>query len=429
MRSVIEALYGEFLERDLPPFTRRQIDVEPVRGKAMVFMGMRRAGKTYLCYQRMKDLLDQGVPKAHILYLNFEDDRLYGFSLGDCQTILDVFYRENPSKKEADCHFFFDEIQNIDGWERFIRRILDTERASVYVTGSSARLLSTEIATGLRGRSLTREVFPYSFEEYLRAGGLSGNFRLPGAKTRLLLEGKANAYLETGGFPEVFGCPPDRRREILQSYIDAVILRDVVERHGVRNVEALRALVQQVLCHPATRFSIHKFHRDLQSRGLRIGKDDLYAFTSHLADAHLLFPVPLWTRSASKRQANPKKVYLVDNGLAAAWASGITPDHGTYLENAVFLALRRKGITPGYYVTQKGREVDFAYKDGPQTVLVQAAYALGQDSTREREWTALREAAGEVQNPRCLVVTLLEEKPLAEGITTVPLWKFLLGLG
>lgn len=267
MRSVIEALYGEFLERDLPPFTRRQIDVEPVRGKAMVFMGMRRAGKTYLCYQRMKDLLDQGVPKAHILYLNFEDDRLYGFSLGDCQTILDVFYRENPSKKEADCHFFFDEIQNIDGWERFIRRILDTERASVYVTGSSARLLSTEIATGLRGRSLTREVFPYSFEEYLRAGGLSGNFRLPGAKTRLLLEGKANAYLETGGFPEVFGCPPDRRREILQSYIDAVILRDVVERHGVRNVEALRALVQQVLCHPATRFSIHKFHRDLQSRG------------------------------------------------------------------------------------------------------------------------------------------------------------------
>lgn len=427
MQVLIERLYGDFLERKLPELTQRIGDFREVRGKALALIGMRRSGKTWLCYQLMDNLLKTGTPKERIFYLNFEDDRLYHFQLENCQTILDVFYGANPAKKDVRCHFFFDEIQNIPGWERFIRRILDTEKASVYVTGSSARLLSAEIATGLRGRSLDREVFPFSFAEFLSALGIEYDLKTPGAKGRLLLQQKAREYLQVGGFPEVIEHDPQRRCEILQSYIDAVILRDVVERHGVRNIEVLRALVHHILRNPATQLSIHKFYRDVKSRGLRIGKDDLYAFSDHLADAYLLFPVPLWTRSETKRQANPKKIYLVDSGLAHAWSVGITPDYGASLENVVFLGLRRRGISPGYYLTKTGKEVDFAYRSGDQTTLIQVAWTLENDETRKRELRALKEASDELKNAKCTLVTLADEGTEAEGkVKILPLWKFLL---
>ena len=141
MKQSLEQLVGDFLERELPVLTERTFDLDPIADKALALIGMRRAGKTYLCYQAMQTLLKQGVPKDNILYLNFEDDRLFGFELSDCQTILDVFYAQQPEKKSEHCYFFFDEIQNIAHWERFIRRLIDTENVSVYVTGSSAKLL------------------------------------------------------------------------------------------------------------------------------------------------------------------------------------------------------------------------------------------------------------------------------------------------
>ncbi len=427
MKQTLEYLFGDFLERDLPKFTRRNVDLEPVPGKALALIGMRRVGKTYLCYQAMQAILDKGVPKDNILYLNFEDDRLYGFELADCQTILDVFYAQWPQKKSEHCTFFFDEIQNVRHWERFIRRLIDTENVSVYVTGSSARLLSSEIATALRGRSLDREVFTFSFEEYLRAHSVSANFSRVGSKTRLLLNQQAEKYCRMGGFPEVQHFDLDRRREIVQSYVDAVVLRDVVERHGVSNVEALRTLVYHVLRNPATRLSVNKFYLDLKSRGLRIAKDDLYAFLRHLTDAFLLFQVPLWSRSEKKRQVNPKKMYVIDNGVLDAYSTNLTADHGAFLENLVFQTLRRQGLEVGYYLTKKRREIDFVYRRNEQTFLIQVAWTIENDSTKERELRGLREASGELNKPKCLIVTLNEEWVSEENdIEAVPLWKFLL---
>lgn len=218
-----------------------------------------------------------------------------------------------------------------------------------------------------------------------------------------------------------------RRREILQSYIDAVILRDVVERHKVRNVEALRAFVQQALRNPATRLSIHKLYKDMKSRGVKIGKDELYAYLAYLTDAFLVFAVPLWTRSESKKQANPKKIYLIDNGIAEAWSTGVTPDRGAFLENMVFLSLRRRGIEPGYYLTEKGREVDFAYREGSHTVLLQVTQSLQSEQTRERELHALEEAAQEVKDAKCMLVTFEEEASGSDSpFPVIPLWKFML---
>jgi len=431
MKAVLENLYGDFLERALPELTDRDFDLEPVPGKALALIGMRRVGKTYLCYQRIGELLEAGVEKNNILYLNFEDDRLFGFALEDCQTVLDVFYQDRPEKKAEPCYFFFDEIQNVPHWERFIRRLLDTEKVSVVITGSSAKLLSAEIATGLRGRSLDREVFPYSFGEYLRARGLGIDTTRPGQQARLKLNQQARNYCLRGGLPELQALEPARGREVAQSYVDAVVLRDVVERHGVGNIEALRAVLYHVLRSPATKLSVNKLYLDFKSRGLRVAKDDLYAYLRHLSEAYLLFPLPLWTRSEKKRQVNPRKIYVIDNGILDAYSNRMTGDRGAFLENLVYLALRREGRELGYYETRQGHEIDFVYKDRGTTVLVQAAWTLEQAATRERELRALETAGQEMGDTRKVIVTLDEEWEDAEiGVQALPLWKFLLhGIG
>ncbi len=429
MKQVLEYIYADFLERQLPVLVKRDVDMERIPGKALALIGMRRTGKTFLCYQEIQTLLNDGVSKENILYLNFEDDRLFGFKLEDCQSILDVFYGPNPGKKSEDCYFFFDEIQNVDHWERFIRRLIDTEKVSVYVTGSSARLLSAEIATGLRGRSLSREVFPYSFEEYLRANSVKLNPTRIGSKTRLLLNQHAEKYCRTGGFPEITQFDTNRRQEILQSYVDAVVLRDVVERHKVSNVEVLRSLVYQVLRNPATKLSVNKFYLDLKSRGMRISKDDLYNFLRHLTDAYLIFQVPIWSRSEKKKQVNPKKMYVIDNGILDAYSTRQTKDHGAFLENLVFLTLRCQQIELAYYETNTGHEIDFAYKRNGQFHFIQVAWNLEDAETRERELRALREGLKEHPEAVCQIITLSEEGSSDDDrIQISPLWKFLLGV-
>ncbi|MFP4260241.1 MAG: ATP-binding protein [Opitutales bacterium] len=430
MKETLEKLFGDFLERQIPELTPRFAPLDAPPGKALALIGMRRVGKTYLCYQRIGELLASGIERERILYLNFEDDRLFGFGLSDFQTILDVFYAAAPEKKSVHCYFFFDEIQNVPNWERFVRRLIDTEDVSVTVTGSSAKLLSAELATGLRGRSLDLEVFPFSFKEYLEHHAI----QLPhkqaiGAKTRLALNQHAELYCRKGGLPELQKLLPVRAREVAQSYVDAVVLRDVIERHGVSNVEALRSLLYKVLREPATKLSIHKVYQDFKSRGLRVSKDDLYAFMRHLADAYLLFQLPLWTRSEKKRQVNPKKVYVIDNGILDAYSTQMTADQGALLENLVYITLRRQIRELGYYETRQGYEVDFAYREADQTVLVQAAWSLKNERTRQREVRALMEADQELTNCRKQIITLDEETTLEDGeIEVLPLWKFL-GLG
>lgn len=427
MKQALETLHGDFQERTLPELTMRDCDLAPIPGKALALIGMRRVGKTYLCYQQINTLLSEGVNPENILYLNFEDDRLYGFQLSDCQTILDVFYSQRPEKKLERCYFFLDEIQNIPDWERFIRRLIDTEQVSVYVTGSSAKLLSVEIASGLRGRSLDREVFPFTFQEYLNAHSISLNTKRVGALTRLKLNQHAEAYCRSGGLPEVQMLSTARQKEIIQSYVDAVVLKDVVERHGVTNIEALRALVYHVLRNPATKLSVNKFYLDIKSRGLRVAKDDVYAFIRHLTDAYLIFSLPLWSRSEKKRQVNPKKMYVIDNGVLAAYSTQLTKDQGAYLENLVYITLRRQGDKLGYYETKQGYEIDFVYREKDTTLLVQAAWSLNNESTREREFRALRQASTELPNSKCVIVTFDEEGMSEDGtIQILPLWKFLL---
>lgn len=431
MDTLFEQLIADFQERSLPRLTPREVRLPALAGKIDTVIGMRRSGKSWRLFQAMQEQLDTGVPKAHLLYMNFDDERLYPLTAADLHRIPETWYRLYPGNKAQTCFAFFDEIQNVPGWEAFVRRLLDSEALQLTLTGSSSRLLSREIASALRGRSLSTELFPFSFREVLRhqgidtslAGGLS-------SARRALLANRLRDYLETGGFPEVQGVAAPLRVRILQEYVDVVILRDVVERHGVSNVAALRALIRQLLGAPAGAFSVHRFYNDLKSRGLRVSKTSLHEFLGFLEDAYLIQTLALDTRSERQRQVNPRKVYPIDTGLAQAYWHRPERNRGWLLETLVFLDLRRRGLELSYFRSQQGYEVDFLVRGTempPQAI--QVSEQLTDPKTREREVRALEAVMHERTLPEATLVTLDEETRITTSsgpVHVVPAWRWLL---
>ena len=429
MKTIVTQLIDDFYERALPTLVKREREFPFVSGKANVVIGMRRTGKTYFCYQQMNDLLAAGIGKTRLFYLNFEDDRLLRFTVDDFQTILDVYYGKFPDHRETTCHFFFDEIQSIDQWEIFIRRLLDTENVQVYLTGSSSKLLSSEIATSLRGRSLTIEMFPYSFQEFLRARGI---FAKPpqqfGARTTSKLRKAARDYLETGGFPEVQDLGPALRTEVLQGYIDSVLLRDVIERHRVSNVIALKHLVHQIMHASGSKFSVNKFYNTLKSMSIKCTKNSLYKYLDHLTDAYLFYKVPIHSRSEKARLLNPAKIYTVDTGLLNALTCRNAANRGALLESLVFMHLRRQGYTVEYVQTKNGGETDFfaRHKISRQVHLIQVCWDMSDHKTFQREIKGLRAAQQEFGIDEGTIVTWDDETTLEGNIELTPVWKWLL---
>ncbi|MBW1741056.1 MAG: ATP-binding protein [Deltaproteobacteria bacterium] len=414
METILEELIADFHERSLPALTRRHVELPWLPNKIDTVIGMRRSGKTWLLFQIISDLLSSEIPKESILYLNLEDERLLPMTASDLRQIPDIYYRRYPHLRDRSCTFFFDEIQNIPGWEQFIRRLLDTENIHICLTGSSAKLLSREIATSLRGRSIATEIFPFSFLEALEHAGIdTGGGKRPGAKKRALLENRLVAYLLEGGFPEVQKIDAEYRVRILQDYLDVVILRDLVERHQISNIFPLRYMIRHLLNATASLFSVNKFYNDLKSQGIRCGKNTLHEYLGYLSDTYLFFQVYVHTHSERVRMVNPRKIYAIDPGLVRACSRSIRTDWGHLLENFVFLELRRSSAVIEYYRTKKGREVDFLVTGrGGQKSLVQVSADMKEPVTRQRELRSLLEAMKECKLRQATVVTLNQEEKL-----------------
>jgi uncharacterized protein len=269
------------------------------------------------------------------------------------------------------------------------------------VSGSSARLLSREVHTSLRGRGLATVIRPFSFREFLRHRGDEPD-REPRrftAPQRSLVEKRFREFLVEGGFPEAQGLVPDLRLELLQGYVDTVLFRDIAERYQISQLAALRWLVRQCLRNPAGAFSVHRLHSDLKSQGLGVAKDALHAMFDHLLDAFLLSAVPLATESERQRNSNPRKLYPVDPGLIKPFDSSGRANLGHALETAVANELERRRAEVAYVKTPEGFEVDFLarYPDGTEE-LIQVSADLSEPTTRDRELRAL--AAASKQYPR-----------------------------
>lgn len=388
---------------------------------------MRRSGKTWFLYQTISDLLAKGAKKESILYINFEDERMLPIKTTDLHEIPDVYYRRYPHLKDIECTFLFDEIQNVPGWEMFIRRLLDQENAHICITGSSARLLSREIATSLRGRSTPTEIFPFSFTEALEHEGIDwGSGKHPGAKKRALLENRFRAYLMEGGFPEVQGVGNDLRLRMLQDYLNVVLFRDIVERHRISNMVPLRYMIKHLLNSTACLFSVNKFYNDIKSQGIYCSKDTLHEYLGYLTDAFLLFQAPIHTHSERGRMVNPKKIYAIDTGLIQACIHRPMPDWGHHLENFVFLTLRRADLIIEYYRTKTGREVDFIITDRQgNRSLIQVTAEMKAADTRKREITALSDAMRECGIDKAIIITMDQEEKIktkSGQINVTPAW-------
>ncbi|RKZ82824.1 MAG: ATP-binding protein [Candidatus Parabeggiatoa sp. nov. 1] len=429
MKTIIAQLIDDFHERKQPTLVARNKKFVQIPGKANVVIGMRRAGKTFFCYQRMQELVADGIPIVQMLYINFEDDRLLGFTIQDFQTILDIYYRKYPEHRDIQCHFFFDEIQRIAQWELFIRRLLDTENVQVYLTGSSSKLLSTEIATQLRGRSLTTEIFPFSFAEFLKYHRL---FDKPptrlGARTISVLRKAVRDYFEIGGFPEVQTLARDVRIEILQGYIDSVLLKDVIERHKVNNITAIKYLVRHIMNSPGSRFSVNKFYNGLKTMSVKCTKNSLYEYLDHLIDAYLFYRVPIHSRSEKSRILNPAKIYTIDTGLLNAMRFRNSSNYGALLEHQVFMQLRRHGYIIEYVNTQAGYETDFfaRHKISNEIKLIQVCWDMSDEKTFQRELRGLQTVMQALSITAGTIVTYDDEASLDNNITVVPIWKWLL---
>ncbi|QTR47389.1 ATP-binding protein [Thiothrix litoralis] len=431
MIKILQEIILDFQEIEVFSGIPRHLDVTPLHGKATVCIGVRRSGKSTFLFQLMQGLLGKGVIRQNILYLNFFDDRLHGLQQSGLGVILDAYYSLYPDKKNSEkVYCFFDEIQAIDGWEPFVDRLMRTENCEVYITGSSARMLSKEIATQMRGRALSWEVFPFSFREYLDYLGLDGGDGVLSTKQRLFVQNAFEQYWEAGGFPEVASLERHLRVKIHQDYFHAVLFRDLVERHDISHPKALTDLAHWLVDNTASLYSLNKLTGYLKSLGHKVPHSSVADYLAWFEDAYFLFTVRLFDASLSRANANPKKIYCIDHAMVTSVSSGILVNTGHLLENLVFTALRR--VTPDifYYKTKGGREVDFIaqWQDRPR-LLVQVCETLVNPTTRKREIAALEEAMMELNLPTGIIVTRQEEEQMvlkAGTIEVIPAWRFLL---
>lgn len=434
-KEIFKQLILEFENFEFPKGIIRVLDIPhfpPQVKKALTFIGMRRSGKTWLLYQQMQNYLSKGVPRKSILYINFEDERLIGINVKNLQSLLDAYFELYPENVEKSLYFFFDEIQAVPGWERFIRRLLDTRQIHLYISGSSAKLLSKEIATELRGRSLTREVFPFNFFEYLQFYNINFNIKRITAKQRSILLHHLNNYLRLGGFPETLGTSEWIHREILQSYVHIVLYRDIIERHQITNIAVLEKWIVHCMQNIASPISINKIFNHFKSLGLQVSKNSLYEWLDFTEDAYCLFPVGCFDLSARKASIKPKKIYVVDPGLITAYAVYPETILAATFETVIFRHLREMTDQIYYYHTKQNYEVDFLIQSlKGEFALYQVCLSLKDRETKIRELRALSNAMDELKLDTGIIITLEEEEEitLPQGtIQIIPAWKFLLSI-
>lgn len=418
-KELFKYLIKEFHDMELPKLNTRDLII-PKTQKIITLVGPRRSGKTFYFYQLIKDLSEQ-VTNDKIVYINFEDDRILPLDVKELDNILEAYYELYPGNKDKEIYIFFDELQNIKSWELYARRIYDKEKIKLFVTGSNSKLLSKEIATSLRGRTLTFNIFPLSFAEFLRFNQIHPDKNAVYSKKRFEIKKLFEKYLNLGGFPEVVLEKNQLELKILNNYFEIMIYRDIVERFSVRNTILLKTLSKFLLTNVAAQFSINAYYNSLKET-TAVGKETIFEYASYLEEANMVFFMPLFSYSLKKQQANPKKVYCIDNGLRNAVSFKFSKDEGRLAENIVFIELKRREKEP-YYWKNKG-EVDFIIKNEDKSLTaINVSYT---DEIDKRETGSLLEFKKEFKKTKELIILTKDTKKNEKGIKFVPLLNWLL---
>jgi hypothetical protein len=432
-RELLRLKLAESLAASPPALTRRDVPLPAIVGKAIAVIGVRRGGKTSFLRQCQADRLAAGAVPESQLFVSLEDERLSGIESSDLDWLLGEHARQFPGAHSAGTRaIYLDEVQVVAGWEGLVRRLMDAGGVEIFVSGSSAKLLSREVATSLRGRAMEALVLPFSFRESLRHAGAepSKPWDRLRPQERTALDNRLRGYLAAGGFPEAQGASLRDRAALLSTYVDVMVLRDVIERHQVSNVRALRWLERELLANPGGKFSIKKHYDTMRSRAMAIGKDALHEFLSYLEDAFLVRS--LWMASASERQrmVNPRKTYPVDPGFISLYERSGREQWGRALETVVMVELQRRGYEAEYVNIDGRAEVDFlAQRHGEPQLLVQVCLESEDTSTWAREVQGLLEALKRYDKARALLITMDAAPPMRQlpsAIAWVPAARWLL---
>lgn len=395
--------------------------------EVVVITGVRRCGKSYLLrllWQKIKT--KQGLDNNQFLYLNFEDERLVKLTSTDLANVLEAFFELYSPKKSAKIYLFFDEIQEVEHWEKFINRLREDRRFKIFITGSNASLLSSEIATQLVGRNITAQLSPLSFFEFLKIKMKSFSEKdVFDTERKGQIKSSFNQYLKNGGFPEVAATG---FRPLLQQYLQNIIYRDIVLRKRIKYQASLRELVNFLTANTAAVLSIEKIAQMIKVKNLMTVRN----YLNHLTESFLFSLVPLYSSSIKKQIYNPDKIYLCDVGIYQELSFKFSQNKGKILENFVFNELKRKFSDIYYDKDPKDKEVDFIVKEKDKIhSLIQVCSDLSNQLTYQREIDNLLSAMKKYKKRQGLILTSDEgsEEVFPQGkVVVLPAWKFALDL-
>lgn len=400
-------------------------------GKIITIPGVRRCGKSSRMEAVVNELLAGGVERERFLWVSFDDERLVHMTSDDLEQIIEAYREMYPDTDLSTVYMFFDEIQLIENWEYFVMRLYKHYSKNIYISGSNATMLSSELKSALRGWPEEEETLPLSFREYCEFNGIKTDSWLESDIAKL--RNAFVAYNNDGGFPEVVLTQnPLQKVKTLQTYFDTMLLKDLVEHYELSNIEVLRYFLKRIMANLTKPTSIRAIHGDIKSRGLKVSKDDLYGWANHACDIFMFLRVPSYSKSLQKIESSQPKYYCIDNGLRDAVLMPQSNDDGKKLENTVFLQLyrQRTPIDQIFYYQGKG-ECDFVVQRGVEIDrLIQVTWNMDDEETRRREITGLTEAANATGCHNLLIITAdnNEEITLDDGRTihVVPAWQWLL---
>ncbi|MCK5344293.1 MAG: ATP-binding protein, partial [Candidatus Heimdallarchaeota archaeon] len=387
-------------------------------------------GKTYRTHQLVNEM-NIARNKENVCRIQFNDHRVANIAAEKLHVIDDAYYAIYPDKRDReDVLFIFDEIHRIKGWEDYILYLLESKTHKVVITGSTATLIRGQFASQLRGKIFPVRLYPFSFKEFLRHYHVEVDY--VSSKGQSYLQNTFKKYLNQGGFPGLLDIHEDRHIELLRTYWDTMLLRDIIEANEKSNINisVLRyfsdALVTRIGC-PMT---VTRIAENMKSYGFPFSMETLYRYLSHLSDAYMIDSVEFYSESEKVRARNYKKIYCVDWALARAVSYGVGIDDTRVLENIVYVELKRRGFDVSYYKTREGFEIDFvAVNKKKELELIQVAFGLEDKSAREREFRPLETAAKYLKAKKVSVITFNEEKSEClngTAVQVVPVWKWLL---
>ena len=397
------------------PVVPRDLKMESIPHKASVLIGIRRAGKsTYI----RKLIADAVSDKEAVCWLDFADDRLIALQTEEPGQIADAYYQLYPENHDRMVYFFLDEIQLVHNWALFVNRLQNTEKCRVFITGSSARLLSKELATELGGRTLSRQLFPFSFNEYLAAGGIRTKRDIIANRDKVKF--LFSEYMKWGGFPELQYIHSEaQKNKYLQGIVMDVITRDVAMRYKVQDLPLLHALIVMLLGNMSRSITVNKLRQRLAGMHHVTSGEWIAKYLSYFSDAYIIFPVEILSPNSAVRSVNPKKLYCADHALAAACDLNLFNNTGLILENMVYIQLRRQGTEIHYYRTANGYEIDFVTGTEGNLSIYQVCADIDNDDTKKREFRAIREACTELVCTSATIITLYQEEHLELDTLTI----------